>query len=171
MRQAQFGEGGAGGDAQLHLYQVDAGDRFGDAVLHLDARVGLHEHEVATRIVDEEFEGADAAIAGLGCQGQGGVEDALAQRRVEPRCGRDLDDLLVAPLQAAIAFPQVADRLAVTDHLHLDVPGLLDQPLDVERVVAEGGARFRLAARVGLFQLGGIAHRAHAPAAAGQGRA
>jgi hypothetical protein len=36
----------AGGDAQLRLDQVDAGDGLGDGVLHLDAGVHLDEVEL-----------------------------------------------------------------------------------------------------------------------------
>ena len=53
----------AGGDADLLLHQVDAGDHLGDRVLHLDARVHLHEVEGAVLV--EELQRADPAVAEL----------------------------------------------------------------------------------------------------------
>ena len=83
----------------------------------------------------------------------------------------DFHQLLVAALQAAVAFPQMADGArAVAEHLNLDVPGLLQQLLHVQRAIAEGGLRLGLAAGIGLGQFRRLAHGAHPPAAtAGQG--
>ncbi|MCY1287296.1 hypothetical protein D9M70_362870 [compost metagenome] len=68
FQQAKVGQAGAARQAQLRLHQVDAGDGLGDAVLDLDARVGLHEHEVATGPVHQELEGAEASVADGGGQ-------------------------------------------------------------------------------------------------------
>ena len=43
------GQGLAGGDAELPLDQVLAGDHLGDRVLDLQAGVHLHEEEVFTQ--------------------------------------------------------------------------------------------------------------------------
>src|SRR5207237_7694626 len=51
-----------------------------------------------------------------------------------------------SPLDRAFAFMNVADLFAVADDLHLDVARVADQALGEECTVAEGGARFRLAA-------------------------
>jgi hypothetical protein len=60
--------------------------------------------------------------------------------------------------------------MPVTDDLHLDMPGVANQPLDIDAVAAEGGLRLGLAARIGLFELIGVIDDAHAaPAAAGNG--
>ncbi len=58
------------------------------------------------------------------------------------RGGGDLDDLLVAPLDAAVALTEVDDvpRL-VAEHLHFDVADCVDELLDVQPPVAEGGFR------------------------------
>lgn len=47
LRQPEVIEILAAGDGQLHLDQVHAGHHFRDGVLHLQARVGLHEPELA----------------------------------------------------------------------------------------------------------------------------
>ena len=53
----------AAGEPQLRLHQVDARHFLGDGVLDLQARIGLDEaEEIRGRIVDQELEGAEAAI-------------------------------------------------------------------------------------------------------------
>ena len=54
-------------------------------------------------------------------------------------------------------------------HLDLDVARPLEPLLEVQRVVAEGGAGLRAAHRQGLLQLARRAHHAHALAAAAGG--
>ena len=54
----------AGGDVQLQLDEVGAGDRLGDRVLHLQPRVDLHEREALALGLVEELDRAGAAVAG-----------------------------------------------------------------------------------------------------------
>ena len=54
----------------------------------------------------------------------------------------------------------------VADYLHLDVAGAGDETLDVDGVVAEGGAGLRAGALVGGGEFGGVGDDAHATAAA-----
>ena len=68
----------AGGDANLPLDQVDAGDHFGDRMLDLDAGVDFDEVELAV-LVDDEFDGAGVRVVG--------GEDQPAQRRRTSRRG------------------------------------------------------------------------------------
>ncbi|KAG0927779.1 hypothetical protein G6F31_017928 [Rhizopus arrhizus] len=42
----------AGGDLQLLGHQVDAGDHFGDRMLHLDA--GVHFNEIELAVLDDD---------------------------------------------------------------------------------------------------------------------
>ena len=98
------------------------------------------------------------------------VDQPIAQLGAETRRRRDLDHLLAAALQGAIALPQVRHRAAVADHLHLDVARRPDQPLDEEIAIAEAGLGLRAAAREGFLQCAFAEHRAHAAAtAAGHG--
>ena len=86
---------------------------------------------------------------------------------VQQRRRRLLDDLLVAPLQAAFTLAEVDDvAVAVGEHLHLDVAGVQHISLEEQRVIAERGGR--LAARTGQRggQVGRLAHDPHALAAA-----
>ncbi len=65
---------------------------------------------------------------------------ACAGCGIQQRRRRLLDDLLMAALQRALALAQVDRRaVAVGQHLHLDMPGAREEPLEQQRVVAERG--------------------------------
>ena len=113
----------AGGDAQLPLDQVQAGDHLGHRMLDLQAGVHLHEVEASPSGVDDELDRAGADVADRPGRGDGGLAHAGAQRRRScPGAGRLLDHLLVAALHRAVALEQVdAVAVAVGEDLHLDV--------------------------------------------------
>ena len=72
------GQGLAGGDPELPFHQVEAGDRFGDRMLHLQAGVHLQEEE-AVGVGDElHRSGADIAHRARGGDG-GGAHGAPAR--------------------------------------------------------------------------------------------
>jgi len=152
------------------MQQVDAGDLLGHRMLHLYPWVSFHKVERARlTLIEEKLEGANTAVVHRAGQLQGAVDDRLTQLGIEVGAGGDFQQLLVAPLQAAVTFPQMADRAAVAEHLHLDMPRLAYQLLDIQGAVAERRLRLRLAARIGRVQLGRLEDRTHAtPAAAGQ---
>ena len=85
--------------------------------------------------------------------------------------GGDLHDLLVAPLHRAVAFEEV-DRVAgaVGEDLDLDVTGMIDEPLDEDGAVAEGGLGFTRGSLEGLGEGVRVAHHPHPAAAAAHGR-
>ena len=58
-------EPAAGGDVQLQLDEIEAGDGLGDGVLDLQARVDLHEGEALLLGLVEELDRAGVAVAGL----------------------------------------------------------------------------------------------------------
>ena len=60
-------------DAQLLAHQIHAGDELGDAVLHLDPGVHLHEVEVLQVAVQQEFHSAGALVV----HGPGGPDGGL----------------------------------------------------------------------------------------------
>ena len=111
LAQAEVLERLARGDPHLRLHEVDVGDLLGHGVLDLDARVHLDEDVVAVR-VDEELHGAGVLVADVPGELHRVRADALAEVGVEVRRGRDLDDLLVAPLDRAVALEEV-DHVAV----------------------------------------------------------
>ena len=147
----------ARGDADLLAHDVDPGHQLGDGVLDLEARVHLEE-EVA--LADQQaLDGAGPAVAD-GARGlDGDRADPLAQRGRDGRPGRLLDELLVAPLDRAVALAEMHDvAVRVREDLHLDVARILEVLLDVDvgvgeealalvRGLLERGCRLRLGAR------------------------
>ena len=69
----------AGGDADLLAHEVDAGDRFGDRMLDLQA--GVHFDEIELAVLVEEFDRAGAAIAQLLQRVGADLADLRAARR------------------------------------------------------------------------------------------
>ncbi len=139
-------------------------------MLDLQPRVHLQKVEIAVA-VDDELHRAGAPVAD-----RLGKRDGLRAHRgarggVEERRRRLLDDLLVAALDGAFALAEVDDvAMRVGEHLDLDVPRLLDELLDEDAVVAEGGTRFRAGERKALPRLRFVLGDAHAlAAAAGRG--
>ena len=88
-------------DAELQLDEVEPGDRLGDGVLDLDAAVQLEEEELAAG--DEELGRAGAPVADRVGERDGGALDAAGELGREPGRRGFLDDLLVAPLDGAVA--------------------------------------------------------------------
>ena len=88
--------------------------------------------------------------------------------RRQPRRRRLFDHLLMPPLHRAVALEQMHEMsVRVADDLHFDVPRAIDEPLDVQRAVAERRARPRSArARIDSSSACGVADDAHALAAA-----
>ena len=155
----------------MPFHQIEPGDRFGDRMLDLQARVHLHEPEAAlfepAAAVGDELDGAGAFVS----RGLGGGDRGFAHRRAQggAHAGRRrfLDDFLVAALQRAVALVQMNGvAVPVGEDLHFDMARRGDIFFDQHAIVAEGG--FRLALR--RFQRGveiGVAvDAAHALAAA-----
>ena len=128
----------AGRDADLLQHEVDIGDHLGDGMLDLDA--GVHLDEVELAVLVEEFDGADAEIFHLLHRLGHREPDLLALRRGERGRGAFLPDLLVAPLQRAVALAEM-DRAAasVAQHLDFDVARLGQVFFEIDGGVAEGG--------------------------------
>ena len=137
----------AGGDAQLQLHEVEPGDRLGDGVLHLESGVDLEERDRAVG-ADHELDGAGALVADVTGERDGTVAERGTDLGGDARGGRLLDDLLIPPLDRALALAQVHHvAVRVADDLHLDVTAALEVRLDEHRSVTERGQR--LARRCG----------------------
>ena len=156
----------AGCDAELGLDEVDAGDGFGDGVLHLDARVHLDEVELAV-FIHEELDGAGVLIADFGEATAQGLADLLAHFGRDLQRRRFFDEFLMAALDGALALKERGDvAVLVGEHLELDVARLLDELLHVELAVAEGVGGFSGGGMEEVGQFFGSAHDAHAATAA-----
>ncbi len=80
---------------------------------------------------------------------------------------RLLDDLLVPPLNRAFALEEMNDvALGVGENLELDVAGAVDEPLDVERSVAERRKRFATCLRDCGSEVRLVPHGLHPDSAA-----
>lgn len=79
----------------------------------------------------------------------------------------DLDQLLMAALDTAFALAEIDDGpVTIADHLHLDVPGIGNDLLDIDLLAAERRFGLGPAAIVDHFQLGDTGGHAHPSAAA-----
>ena len=138
-------DGLACGDPDLLLHEVDAGDELGDRVLDLDP--GVHLEEVVIPVgVEQAFDRPGRPVAGGPSRRDGDRSDSLAQRVVDGRRRRLLDELLMAALDRAVALAEVDDvAVSVCQHLNLDMAGVRDVLLDVDGRVRE--VRLALAAR------------------------
>ena len=102
-------DGGALGDADLRLDDVDAGHFLGDGVLDLDARIDLDEVDGAGIGIHQELDRAGApVIRGVGDR-DGIAAKLLPLRIVEVRRRRALDHFLVAALHGAVALEKMDD--------------------------------------------------------------
>ncbi len=166
FRRQNGAEALAGGDAQLRLDQVDAGDGFGHRVLHLDARVHLDEVELAV-LIHQEFDGAGVLIADFGEATAQGPADLLAHLGRDLQRGRLFDQFLMAALDGAFALKERGDvAVLVGQDLELDVARLLNEFFHVEFAVAEGVGRLGRRGMEKIGQFFGGAHDAHAASAA-----
>ncbi len=157
---------------QLQLDQVQAEDLLGDRVLHLEPGVHLHEEELLRPVAahDELHRPGPDVADRAGRLDRGGAHGA-ALRFIQQRRGRLLDDLLVPPLQRALALAQVDGvPVGVGQDLDLDVPGVGHQPLDQQRVVPEAAPGLAPGRGDRVGQVGGPVHLAHALAAAAGAR-
>ena len=155
----------AGRRADALLDDVDPGRHLGHAVLDLDA--GVHLQEEVLAVLQQALDRARAAVV----DGTGGVRgdlaDALAQRLVDRRSGRLLDELLVAALDRAVALAEVDDvAVAVGQDLHLDVARVGQVALEVDRRVGEELLALARGALEGVLQRGLVERDAEALAAA-----
>ena len=125
----------------LGAYDVYAGHLFSDRVLYLDARIDLDEKDVFFSI-NEEFNGAGIVIPHMARNGQCIVKQSLAGFFFQPTTGCDFHHFLESPLHRTITLKEV-DQIAslISQHLHFNVFGSLDEFLEKDRVITEGFER------------------------------
>src|ERR1044071_183890 len=121
----------AGRDAELPFDEIETGDRLRHRMLDLQPRVHLHEIDVLRVMLGDELDRAGADIADRARRGDRYLAELVAPFRAEPGRGRLLDDLLMAALDRAVAFPEMHDvALRVAKHLHLDMVRPLEIALE-----------------------------------------
>ena len=97
LRRQDGAETLTGCDAQLGLYEIDAGNGLGDRMLHLNAGVHFDEVELAI-LVHEELDGAGVLVADIGEAAAEGLADLFAHLRGDLERRRFFDQLLMAAL-------------------------------------------------------------------------
>ena len=114
-------------------------------MLDLQARVHFQEIEAGgvAGPIEQEFNRAGIAISRRTRDGHRRLAHPFAERRRQRRRWRLLDHFLVPPLNRTLALEEVDDvAVVIGEDLELDVARFIDQPLDIQRAVAEGGRRF-----------------------------
>ena len=125
----------ARGNAHLRLHEIDVSDLLGDGVLDLDPRIHFDEDVLARTLplgFDQELHSARAGVVDRLGKAHRVAAQRLSQLGRDVRSRRDFHDLLVPPLDRAIALEQMDGvALGVGEDLHLDVPraayGLLNE--------------------------------------------
>ncbi|MNC89464.1 hypothetical protein D3C83_54040 [compost metagenome] len=104
----------------------------------LDLNACVHLNEVEFAVLIQEFDGTNAEILDL-AHGLGDrLADRLARAGIERGRGAFLPNLLVTPLQGAVALTEMDGlSMAVTKYLNLDMAGAFEIFLDVDRVIAK----------------------------------
>ena len=106
----------------LQLYEIEAGDSFGDRVLDLQPRVHFKEMKIAMGI-DQEFRRAGVGVRGGARQTHGSLTHRAAELRRDERRRRFLDDFLVAALHRTFPLAEIDGvSMCVGEELYLDVP-------------------------------------------------
>ena len=158
------------GNGDLLGDDVQPGDRLGDRVLDLDARVDLEEVELAAVGVDQELDRARAPVPEMTAEGDRRRPQPVPQVLVESGGRRLLDQLLIAPLDGAVPIAQVDDPLPVAQDLHLNMAPALDVALQVHPSVPERRPRLRARHRHRVGQLARLPHHPKPPPATAPGR-
>ncbi len=146
---------GAEADGDLLFHQVDAVAAFGDAVLHLQAGVGLDEVRTAI-LVHQELDGGQGMVAHGLDEFLGVPFEFLAQFGSElgPGRGGDLDELLVVALHRAVALVEDENVAVQVGHgLTFDVAHAGEQLFHVQARIAEAGLGQGRGLHKGVLQL------------------
>mmetsp|Transcript_2564 Transcript_2564/g.2812 ORF Transcript_2564/g.2812 Transcript_2564/m.2812 type:complete len:250 (-) Transcript_2564:211-960(-) len=116
-----------------------------DRVFHLKTGVHLHEEELVCVGVEDELNGSCTDVPdGLGCLHRN-LANISTKLLGEVRSGCFLQHLLVPTLHTAVSLEEVHTILMlIAEHLHLNVAGPLNVPLQQDAVIFEEVGRFTL---------------------------
>ncbi len=130
-------------DANLPLHQVDARHHLGDRVLDLQARVHLQEVERSV-LVEQEFDRAGVGVTHRFRNRRRGRRHAPPELRRDRQRRALFDDLLVTPLDRALALDERQHgAVMIAEQLHFDVARRHDPALEIHRTVTECRLRLR----------------------------
>ena len=157
-------------DAQLPFDQIQSGNRFGDGVFDLQARVHLHKEEIHRTIralFDDKFDRSRADIINRPRRRNRRRAHFFAQGLRHTRSGRFFQHFLVTALHRAIAFKQIhIIAVRIAKHLNFDMARTLHVFFDEHRVITKTVNRFAFAACQGIGKIFGFVNRPHSFTAA-----
>ena len=149
-----------GGQAHHPVHQIDAGHRFGDTMLHLQAGVDFQKEKLLGACVHNKFHRAGRAVTGFAGQLARRVQQRLAHLGAQIGRWGFFHHLLVAPLQRTVALTQRQHvARAVAKNLHLDVARIADEALQKNTGIGKIGLRQPFHRLKGTAQ--GLGVRAH----------
>src|ERR1019366_7216962 len=157
-----------GRDADLFPNKVDTADHLSNRMFNLKACVHLDECKLT--ILIEELQSTDISVSQylqrLGCDL---AQSVACFGRNRWRAGF-LKKLLMTPLQAAIAFPEVHNTtMRIRQNLHFDVAWSIEVFFDVDGVVPKCCQGFRAGGTKRLRQVGCVMCHFHAATATARG--
>ena len=158
------------GHTQLPFHQINAGNRLGHRVFHLQTGIHFHEPEPVgaqpVRAINDELNRPCALVSDrLGGTHTGGPHRG-AHLFGHARSRSFLDHLLMASLQRAVPLEQMHRFFAITKDLHLDMARFTDKLLDQHGVIAKGCPRLGTGRGQRIHEIRRFFHQAHALAAA-----
>src|ERR1700761_1762914 len=120
-RSDDIGQAFTGGDADLSLDKVEAGDELGDRMLHLDAGVYFDEIKILV-FIHQELDGACVGVADGAHSGTKTFGDAVAKLGRDGGGGRLFENFLMAALNGAFTLAKDFDVAAlVGENLEFDM--------------------------------------------------
>ena len=130
------GQALSGRDPDLLADQVDPQHGLGDRVLDLESGVHLQGVEVVAG--NDEFDGAGILVSDGRRSPDRRLRHGLATLLAEPDRGCFFEQLLMPPLDGALALAQgKGGPLGIGQNLHLDMPWVLEVALQIHVPAAE----------------------------------
>src|SRR5215469_7466079 len=121
----------------LPFHEVEPRHRLGDGMLDLEPRIHLYEIKILA--VGDEFDRAGADIADRARRSHCRLAHRAPPFWIEARCRRLLHDLLVAPLDRAVALKEMDSVAAlVGEDLDFDVARMREVFFDQYARVSKG---------------------------------
>src|SRR5690606_8436478 len=135
------GQGTARGNLKLPCDQILASDFFRNRVLDLQARIYFQEVKIVL-LINDEFERSRGYISDTARASHRRILQPHPDSLGQPDSRRFFHHLLMTPLQGALALEQVHHlALLVAEHLHLVVPGPLDETFHDQASISTAAAR------------------------------
>ena len=120
-------------NSDLSTDEIDARNRFRNAVLNLHPWVDFHEEEFTCCQIEQKLDRADVGVVNALGGFDGEFADALAHFFSQCNRRRLFEQFLIAALDRALALAEVNDFAEIIRHdLHFDMPRPLDVMLEVK---------------------------------------